>query len=76
MNISTNIGTWAARAILAVAVLGAAAAGQAATSSNYRSELEQARREADQQLRAPNGVLSVIGLLWRSTTPLVKSTAL
>ncbi len=60
-----NLSTLATRAILAVAVLGSAAASQAATeSSSYRSELEQLRRDADQHLRAPNGTLAVIGLFW------------
>ncbi len=60
-----NTGSWAARAILALAVLGSATASQGATeSSSYRSELEQLRRDAEQRLRAPNGTLAVIGLFW------------
>lgn len=61
-----KLGTLAARTILALGVLGCAAASQGATDSsiNYRSELEQWRHDAEQRLRAPNGALAIVGLFW------------
>lgn len=63
MNITQ---TWALRGALATAVLVAAAtAGHAATATaDYRQAVQQYRQQADQQLRAPNGTLAVVGLFW------------
>ncbi len=60
-----NMSKFAARAVLAWAIVASVASSQGATaSSSYRSDLEQWRQDAEQRLRAPNGALAVIGLFW------------